>query len=234
MWPSILKFLAGNVVGGAVGAGGAYGLMRLINSDRPGTFPTTSQLNRANRYAGYMDDMMGGSRLDALREIYGGGAEGIPSIATHKAASSSSSDWLVDLLRRGKKETPPSNAYQFMGDVGSFGLGLVNEAWNAPQYIWAGDDPATIWRQTKEDIGSNWKGSFGTDYGVPQQHIFKETFNEGLGQPNFGEFIRDGAPDWNPSYYTSNDWNPSYNTSNYSAPAPTVQAQVDRDDFRGL
>ena len=167
-WP---LFLARILAGGAVGAGGGAGLVGLAN--RVGHLPD-SRVQRNKYLTNYYNEMMGGDELWDLRENYGHGAYGLPSLATHEAASGHTSDWLVDLFRGGKKDTRPSRASQFIGDVGSYGLGAWNELWNAPQYIWAGDDPSQIWSEVKEDLGSNWRGTFGRDYGIPMSHTFKE------------------------------------------------------------
>jgi len=226
-WPLLLGSILG---GGAVGAAGGLGLASLAN--RVGHFPD-SRVQRANYLTNYYNEMMGGDELWNLRENYGHGAYGIPSIATHEAASGHTSDWLVDLLRGGKKDTHPSKAYQFMGDVGSYGLGAWNELWNAPQYIWAGDDPAQIWSEVKEDLGSNWRGTFGRDYGIPMSHTFKEKFGEGSGQPNFSGSMREGSSIVDPISYetrTPRDYRADKQPVRQPVPAPPV----DRDDFRGL
>ena len=225
-WP----FVLGTMLGGALGGGvGTYGLMSLLN--RSGRLPA-SKVQRDQYMSNYYNEMMGGDALWDLRENYGHGAYGLPSIATHEAASGHTSDWLVDLLRGGKKERPPSNAYQFMGDVGSFGLGLINEAWNAPQYIWAGDDPSQIWSEVKEDIGSNWRGTFGRDYGTPMGHTFKEKFSEGSGQPNFSRTMREGSSTVDPISYDTRTPRTSFGLG--LDPVTPINQPVDRDDFRGL
>jgi len=223
-WP---LFLARILTGGAVGAGGGLGITALAN--RAGHLP---RVQRDQYMSNYYNEMMGGDALWDLRENYGHGAYGLPSIATHEAASGHTSDWLVDLLRGGKKERPPSNAYQFMGDIGSFGLGLINEAWNAPQYIWAGDDPSQIWSEVKEDIGSNWRGTFGRDYGTPMGHTFKEKFSEGSGQPNFSITMREGSSTVDPISYDTRTPRTDFGLG--LDPVTPINQPVDRDDFRGL
>ena len=110
-WP---LFLARILAGGAVGAGGGAGLVGLAN--RVGHLPD-NRLQRNKYLTNYYNEMMGGDELWDLRENYGHGAYGLPSLATHEAASGHTSDWLVDLLRGGKKDTRPRRASQFMGYV---------------------------------------------------------------------------------------------------------------------
>ena len=169
-WP----FILGNALAGAVGFGATrYGLPYLL----PDTFASKDQ-----GLMKWRDEVMGGDELWDLEEKYGPSPEGLSSQARHASASSQLSDYFADKLSFSDR---PSKFSQFMGDVGSFGAGLFTELPAIGRAIKNQTSWRDHWRSSKEDVISDWQGSFGTEYGKPMKHIYHETFNQGVGTPNF-------------------------------------------------
>ena len=106
-----------------------------------------------------------------LETRYGLGSAGLPSIARHTAGMSNLSDTFSSALG-GKFQTTPDRVSQFLGDVGAFGLGALNEIPGVYRSI-TGDTPIS---ETWEDLKANALGTFGTPYGVPSEQIWKDVY----------------------------------------------------------
>jgi len=115
--------------------------------------------------------LYGADEISALEGMYGLGYSGKPSDARHISAMSNLSDTLAGWLSRGK----PNRVGQFIGDVGSFGAGLINEI-PAVGRSMIGKAP---WSEIGEDVRANWKGTFGTPHGRESADIYREVYGGG-------------------------------------------------------
>ena len=165
MWPLIARGLGLGISGLGGFMGAKYGLSPYVND-----------------IGDWRHEVMGGDELWDLEEKYGPSPEGLSSQARHASASSQLSDYFADKLSFSDR---PSKFSQFMGDVGSFGAGAITELPAIGRAIKNPSSWRDHWRSSKEDIISDWQGSFGTEYGKPMKHIYHETFNQGVGTPNF-------------------------------------------------
>ena len=170
MWPLIARGLGLGISGLGGFMGAKYGLSPYVDDIQD-----------------WRHEVMGGDELWDLEEKYGPSPEGLSSQARHASASSQVSDWIASKLPFAGEN--PSKFHQFIGDVGSFGAGLATEMQAIPLAI--GDrNFGDYWRSSKEDIISDWEGSFGTEYDKPMSHIYQEKFNQGAGTPNFRAPLR--------------------------------------------
>ena len=102
---------------------------------------------------------------------------GVQSDAKHHAASARASDMFYDLLKwnpiipkavRG----PIADTLSFAGGVGVEGVGSLFD------YVKSGFKDKNYLTAAKEDIISDWKGTFGTDYGVSTADIMNNVYKE--------------------------------------------------------
>jgi len=129
--------------------------------------PYTSNLMKSIPF----EKWVGQPELIDLEAQYGFGSAGLPSIARHTAGMSNLSDVFSSALA-GKFQTTPDRFSQFLGDVGAFGLGAINEIPGVYRSI-TGDTPIS---ETWEDIKANALGTFGTEYGVTSPQIWEDVY----------------------------------------------------------
>ena len=113
---------------------------------------------------------------------------GVQSDAKHQAASARASDMFYDLLKwnpiipkavRG----PIADTLSFAGGVGVEGVGSLFD------YVKSGFKDKNYLTAAKEDIVSDWKGTFGTDYGTSTANIMNNVYKENNYAPKINSNI---------------------------------------------
>ena len=137
-----------------------------------------------NKLTPFINNLMNRSEIDALEESYGWGSGGLPSIARHASAGSNVSDKIADFIggrfTGGAGQPPPDAVSQFIGDVGSWGLGARNEIPGIIGGITGRDlmfgkvNPAKYRAETLEDFKANTLGTFRTPYGRTSKDIYTD------------------------------------------------------------
>jgi hypothetical protein len=100
---------------------------------------------------------------------------GMQSDARHQAASARASDKFNDMLNFSLVPRPLqgllSDSVSFAGGVGVEGVGSFKD------WIMSGFKDKNYLEAAKQDIISDWKGTFGTPYGTPTRDIMNNVYN---------------------------------------------------------
>jgi hypothetical protein len=100
---------------------------------------------------------------------------GMQSDARHQAASARASDKFNDMLNFSLIPRPVqgllSDSLSFAGGVGIEGVGSFKD------WIMSGFKDKNYLEAAKQDIISDWKGTFGTPYGTPTKDIMNNVYN---------------------------------------------------------
>tara|TARA_R100001530_G_scaffold51832_1_gene38390 strand:+ start:25 stop:756 length:732 start_codon:yes stop_codon:yes gene_type:complete len=102
---------------------------------------------------------------------------GVQSDAKHQAASARASDMFYDMLGATQLiprviRNPIADTLSFAGGVGVEGIGSLLD------YAKSGFKDKNYLTAAKEDIISDWKGTFGTDYGTSTADIMNNVYKE--------------------------------------------------------
>ena len=100
---------------------------------------------------------------------------GMQSDARHQASSARASDKFNDMLNFSFVPRPVqgllSDSLSFAGGLGIEGVGSFKD------WIMSGFKDKNYLEAAKQDVMSNWKGTFGTPYGTPTKDIMNDVYN---------------------------------------------------------
>ena len=100
---------------------------------------------------------------------------GMQSDARHQASSARASDKFNDMLNFSLVPRPVqgllSDSLSFAGGLGIEGVGSFKD------WIMSGFKDKNYLEAAKQDVMSNWKGTFGTPYGTPTKDIMNDVYN---------------------------------------------------------
>jgi hypothetical protein len=142
---------------------------------------------------------------------------GVQSDAKHQAASARASDMFYDILKWNPiipkvVRNTMADTLSFAGGTGVEGIGSLFD------YVKSGFKDKNYLTAAKEDMASNWKGTFGTDYGTSTADIMNNVYKQNNYAPKSNLNIFNSNMEVEPTYRdTSRN---SYLLDNVS---PTVQ-----------
>ena len=124
---------------------------------------------------------------------------GVQSDAKHQAASARASDMFYDMLKWNPiipkvVRNPIADTLSFAGGVGVEGVGSFKD------YVMSGFKDKNYLTAAKEDIISDWKGTYGTDYGASTADIMNNVYKQNNYAPKANSNIFNSNMQVEPTY----------------------------------